>query len=415
MKIAGVYAHQIYDSRGNPTIACEMVLDDGSYVTSMVPAGASVGTHEALDLRDGGNKFGGKGVSLAIQNIQTKIAPRLVGQEVGAFELDAVLDDLDSSERRTTLGANSLLAVSMALYRAHANAAGLELYELIAQMCQNEQLRFPAPMINMINGGAHADNNLSVQEYLIIPHGASSFAQAMEMAAEISRNLHLVLRAARKSVCVGDEGGFAPTFRDSAEPLEMLREAVAQAGYSDAQVAFGLDVAASQLFDTKNNTYTLDGKKFTREELIDWYASLVEQYPIISIEDPLDQDDWDGWVLMRQRLGKRVYLVGDDLLVSRAERIAYAIECQAISGAIIKPNQIGIMTQALESLLLCKQNEIVTIVSHRSGETCDTFIADLALGAGANYIKCGGCARSERLAKYNRLLQIEFIRTVLLD
>ncbi len=412
MKIAEIHAREIYDSRGLPTIACEIVLDNGSYVTSNVPSGASVGKLESLELRDGGERLLGKGVTKAIENIHTKIAPHFLNRELNAVEMDQELMALDSSSQKKTFGANATLAVSMGLFRAHASVLGIELYDFIARSLDLTQTAFPIPLINVINGGVHADNNLSIQEYLIIPFGVQTFAQSMEVGVEVYQALKILLKKAGKSTLTGDEGGFASHFSDNLEPLDFIMQAISQAGYDSSTVTLGLDVASSTFYDKRVQMYHLGSEHYTTEELINFYKKLIERYPITYLEDGLDEEDWVGWSLLKKTIGDRVQVIGDDLLVTNIERIMMAVEKDAVGGAIIKPNQIGTVTEAIQAVLMCQETGLTTIASHRSGETSDTFIADFALGVNANYMKCGGCRHSERLSKYNRLLQIEYLRSV---
>ncbi|HBR70531.1 TPA: phosphopyruvate hydratase [Candidatus Dependentiae bacterium] len=412
MKIAEIHARQIYDSRGVPTIACELIFDNGSYVTSMVPSGASVGRFEALELRDGGERLMGKGVEKAIANIHEKIAPHFIGREINAVEMDQQLIELDPSPQKENLGANATLAVSMAFFKAHASDVGVELYDFIAQSLGLVETSVPIPLINFINGGLHASNNLSIQEYLVVPFGVSSFSQAMEIAIEIFHALKVLLKKNGKSICTGDEGGFAPHFTDNIEPLDYLMAAIKEAGYDNSMVGLGLDVAASTFYDKEKGLYFIGDEAFVSDQLVDFYKKLINRYPIIYLEDGLAENDWNGWINLKKTLGNQVRVVGDDLLVTNIERIAMAVEKDAVSGVIIKPNQIGTVSEAIQAVLLCQEYGLTTIASHRSGETCDTFIADFALGTRANYIKFGGCTHSERLSKYNRLLQIEYLRQV---
>jgi len=412
MKIAEIHAREIYDSRGMPTIACEIVLDNGSYVTSMVPSGSSVGKYEAFELRDGGERLMGKGVKKAIDNIHTKIAPHFLNREINAIEMDQELIELDPSARKEVLGANATLAVSMAFFRAHASDLGIELYDFIAQSLEMVETSLPVPLINVINGGSHANNNLTIQEYLIVPFGVSNFAQAMEVAIEIFHTLKHLLQKNGKSTCTGDEGGFAPDFVNDIEPLDYIIKAIKDAGYDESTVGLGLDVAASEFYDKGQNLYRIRDNILTTERLIDFYQQLLERYPIVYLEDGIVEHDWNGWSLLNKKLGDHVRVIGDDLLATRVERIVEAVEKDVVNGAIIKPNQVGTVSESIQAVLLCQERSLTTVASHRSGETSDTFIADFALGVNTNYIKCGGCSHSERLAKYNRLLQIEYLRSI---
>jgi len=412
MKIAEIHAREIYDSRGMPTIACEIVLDNGSYVTSMVPSGASVGKYEALELRDGGERLMGQGVKKAIDNIHTKIAPHFLNREINAIEMDQELQALDLSEQKEVLGANAMLAVSMCFFRAHASVLGIELYDFIARSLGIEEISLPTPLINVINGGSHANNNLTFQEYLIIPFGVSSFVQAMEVATEVFHTLKHLLAKNGKSTNTGDEGGFASDFSSNIEPLDYIMAAIKEAGYDESTVGLGFDIAASEFYDKEKDVYKIGSDILKSDQLIALYQRLLEKYPIIYLEDGISEYDWDSWSLLNKAIGRSVSVVGDDLLATRTNRIAEAVERDAINGAIIKPNQIGTVSESMQAVLLCQEKGLTTIASHRSGETCDTFIADFALGVNATYLKCGGCSHSERLAKYNRLLQIEYLRSI---
>lgn len=410
MKIVDIQAREIFDSRGTPTISCSIILEDGTYVDAAVPSGASVGIHEALELRDGGVRFGGKGVKRAIENIHTRIAPLFIGRTIEALEMDEELIALDPSPQKSELGANATLAVSMALFKAHASVLGVELYSFLAQSLESDEVSMPIPLVNVINGGGHAQNNLDIQEYLLIPYGALSFTQATECAVEVTYALKALLKKNNKNSCIGDEGGFAPDLSSNTEPFDYILQAVADAGYSDKEIALGIDVASSSFYDAKKKSYRFGGKFATSEQLIEFYKNLASTYPIIYLEDGIHEDDWQQWSVLKKSLGESVRVVGDDLLVTNRDRILHAIDCQAVNGVIIKPNQVGTVSESLQAAVLCKEAGLVTVASHRSGETCDTFIADFALGINAHYIKCGGCMRGERVAKYNRLMQIESLR-----
>lgn len=412
MKIAEIHGREIYDSRGLPTIACELVLENGVYVTSYVPSGASKGSKEALELRDGGERLLGKGVKQAITNIDNIIAPHFLGENINAIEMDQKLIQLDLTEQKTKLGANTMLAVSMALFKAHAAELDIELYDFIARSLDISEVSLPIPLINVINGGSHAENNLSIQEYLIIPYNVSTFAQAMEAAAEVFYALKSLLKQHGKLTYTGDEGGFAPNFDNDIEPLDFIMQAVAQVGYDSSTIALGLDIAASQMYDKATHQYRLGDRLLTTDQMIMLYEKIVETYPIIYLEDSLEENDWKGWQLLKKKLGSDVRIIGDDLLVTNQSLISKAIQEDVANGAIIKPNQVGTVSEAINSVLLCQENKWAVVASHRSGETCDTFIADLALGVNAHYIKFGGLTHSERLSKYNRLLQIEYLGQV---
>jgi enolase 1/2/3 len=406
MKIAKIQAREIFDSRGFPTVACQLFLDDGSYVTSSVPSGMSKGKHEAFELRDGGKRLMGKGVLKAIDSIQTIIAPELIGYQPDVITLDQKMIGLDGTINKERLGANAILAVSIALVKAQAFIAEMEIYELIAQLCQQETVMLPFPLFNMIEGGDHAENNLRIQEFLVIPTGAKNFREAMEYGIELYQKLKRILKQKGKRVCVGDEGGFAPCFDHDIQALEVLSEAIEQSGGTNI-FKIGLDIAASQFFDPLLKIYDWNGNQYSTEELIELYKKLVMGFPICYLEDGLYEDDWQGWKQLTDELGQMIQIVGDDLFTTNPERIYEGIQKQVANAVIIKPNQIGTVTETLQAIQLCKDHDLGVIVSHRSGETEDTFIADLAVGVSAGQIKAGGCSRGERLAKYNRLLAIE--------
>ena len=399
MKIKKISAREVLDSRGNPTIACSVFLDkDGVMACSSVPSGASVGKHEAVELRDGDSKrYGGKGVLKAIDNIEKKIAPALIGKEPDFKACDKIMLDLDGTPNKSNLGANAILAVSMAVARAQALCEKKELYELFgAKKC-------PQVMFNILNGGAHATNNIDFQEFMIMPLKGEDFAEQLHMSVSIYQKLRELLIKEGYSTGVGDEGGFAPCLKkgdqsSEREALDFLLRSCELAGFEPGNdVVFCLDVAASQFFDKK---------KLTSVQLIDEYKDLCREYPIYSIEDGLPEDDWAGFVQMTQELGDKIKIVGDDIFVSNPERIKKAIEQGAANSVLIKPNQIGTVSETLEAIKICQDNNYDIVISHRSGETCDTFISDLAVGVGAQYFKAGAPCRGERVAKYNRLLEI---------
>jgi enolase len=404
--IESIRAREILDSRGRPTVEAEVYLMDGSYGLAQVPSGASTGTFEACELRDDDpSRYEGKGVQKAVDNVHDKIAPEL--ETMNALEqvtIDRAMIALDGSKNKTTLGANAILAVSLATARAAATAVGLPLYRYLGGPLANV---LPVPLMNVINGGAHADNNVDFQEFMIVPVGASSFKEALRWGSEVFHTLNKVLKEAGvASGGVGDEGGFAPNLTSNQQALDLLMVAIEKAGYKPGtQVAIALDVAASEFY--KDGIYTFDGKPHTPAETIDYLAKLTEQYPIISIEDGLHEDDWANWQLLTQRIGDRVQLVGDDLFVTNVERLQQGIDQKAANSILIKLNQIGTLTETLESIDLGARNGFRSIISHRSGETEDTTIADLAVATRAGQIKTGSLSRSERIAKYNRLLRIE--------
>lgn len=408
MKINHIQGREILDSRGNPTIEVDLTLDNGILVTASVPSGASTGTHEALELRDDDQKrFMGKGVLKAIQNIKEIISPAIKGKEVsGQREIDRMLCELDGTEDKSKLGANAILAVSMAVTKAGAATSGLPLYQYIGGV---NAVELPVPMFNIINGGSHADNNIDIQEFMIVPVKAPNFRSALRMGTEIFQTLKGVLRSENHYTSVGDEGGFAPNLSSNEEALKTIVKAIKEAGYRAGEDVFiALDVAASEFYENGKYVLKKSGKtKMDSMELIDFYLKLVEQYPIISIEDGMAEDDWKGWAELTTKVGQRIQLVGDDLFVTNQKRLQRGID-QAISNSIlIKLNQIGTVSETIETVKKAQQHHFTAIVSHRSGETEDTFIADLAVGLSTGQIKTGSVSRSERTAKYNRLLRIE--------
>ncbi|MFQ5794711.1 MAG: phosphopyruvate hydratase [Candidatus Bipolaricaulia bacterium] len=404
MTIQTVHAREILDSRGNPTVEVEVILDDGTVGCAAVPSGASTGKFEALELRDGGDRFHGKGVKQAVNNVNETIAPAMFGRDPSWQEaIDRTLIELDGTENKRNLGANALLGVSLAVARAAARASGVPLFKYIAGVGSGS---LPVPLMNVLNGGAHADNNLDVQEFMIVPLGAERFKEALRIAAEVFQMLKKILSKRSLSTAVGDEGGFAPNLKQDRDALDLLIEAIEASGYQPgAEVVLALDVAASELFDGER--YRLDEERFESTELIERYESWADAYPIVSIEDGLDQEDWDGWQALTERLGEKVQLVGDDLFVTHTGRLSQGIELGAANAILIKVNQIGTLTETLEAIETAKQAGYRAIISHRSGETEDTFIADLVVGTESGQLKAGSVSRSERVAKYNRLLRIE--------
>ncbi|WP_115686087.1 phosphopyruvate hydratase [Corynebacterium senegalense] len=402
--IIHVFAREIMDSRGNPTVEAEVFLDDGSHGAAGVPSGASTGQHEAHELRDGDERYGGKGVLKAVENVNEEIADALVGIEADDQRLiDQAMLELDGTENKSRLGANAILGVSMAVARAAAEAAELPLYRYIGG--PNAHL-LPVPMMNILNGGAHADSGVDVQEFMIAPIGAETFAEALRMGAEVYHALKSVIKDKGLSTGLGDEGGFAPSVGSTKEALDLIVEAVEKAGYKLGEdVALALDVASSEFYD--NGTYNFEGGQHSPEEMIQVYADLVEQYPIVSIEDPLDEDDWDGYTKLTAQIGDKVQIVGDDFFVTNPKRLAEGIERKAANALLVKVNQIGTLTETFDAVELAHRNGYRTMMSHRSGETEDTTIADLAVALGCGQIKTGAPARSERVAKYNQLLRIE--------
>jgi len=409
-EIVDIYAREILDSRGNPTLECEVFLESGAFGRAAVPSGASTGEREALELRDGDkSRYLGKGVLKAVENINNRIADELIGMEASdQVGIDQRMLELDGTEFKSTLGANAILGVSMAVAKAAAEEAGQPLYKYIGGANARE---LPLPMMNIINGGAHADNNVDIQEFMIMPAGASCFAEALRMGAEIFHALKGVLKSKGYNTAVGDEGGFAPNLKSNEEALEVIMEAIVKAGYKPGEdVLLALDVASSELFDKGKGTYTLENeaqKIKTREEMVQFYENLVNKYPIISIEDGMAENDWDGWKLLTDRLGKRIQIVGDDLFVTNPAILKEGIQKGIANSILIKLNQIGTLTETLEAIEMAKRAGYTTVISHRSGETEDTTLADLAVAVNAGQIKTGSLCRTDRVAKYNQLLRIE--------
>jgi enolase len=412
MKIKKIDAWEVLDSRGIPTVACSILLDSGAIATASVPSGSSVGTYEALELRDNDSKrYMGKGVLKAIDNIEKTIVPVLIGKHPDVHIMDKLLIDLDGTENKSKLGANAMLAVSMAVARAQAISEHIALYELLGRLSGVSKFEKPVCMFNILNGGVHADSMIAFQEFMIMPL-VGGFERRLEMSVVVYYQLKKLLQEKGFSVGVGDEGGFAPRLGSHDDPghakaLDFLMQAVENSGFVPGKdIVFCLDVAASEFYDESEKKYVFAGKKINNEVLIDLYETLVANYPIHSIEDGLSQEDWDGWNMLTKRLGSKVQLVGDDIFVTNVNRIKKGIERGIANAVLIKLNQIGTVTETLQAIALCKEKTYNTVVSHRSGETTDSFIADLAVGAAAGQLKSGACARGERVAKYNRLLRI---------
>jgi enolase len=405
--IENVCAREILDSRGNPTVEVDVLLDDGTVGRAAVPSGASTGVHEAVELRDGDkDRFGGKGVSKAVENVNEAIADVIIGLDpTRQVEIDQAMIRLDGTPNKGKLGANAILGVSLAVAKAAANAVGLPLYQYLGGVNAKE---LPVPMMNILNGGAHADNNVDIQEFMIMPVGADSFAEALRINAEIYQALKKVLKGKGLATAVGDEGGFAPNLESNEEALQVIVEAIEKAGYKPGeQVRLAIDTAASELFEDGKYNLKGEGVVKTADEMVEWYASLCEKYPIVSIEDGLAEDDWDGWKKLTDALGKKVQLVGDDLFVTNVERLQKGIEQGVANAILIKLNQIGTLTETLDAIEMAKRAGYTAIVSHRSGETEDTTIADVVVGTNAGQIKSGAPCRTDRVAKYNQLLRIE--------
>jgi len=409
-EIVDIYAREILDSRGNPTLECEVFLESGAFGRAAVPSGASTGEREALELRDGDKgRYLGKGVLQAVDNVNNKIADELIGMEASdQVGIDQRMLEMDGTEFKSNLGANAILGVSLAVAKAAAEEAGLPLYKYIGGANARE---LPLPMMNIINGGAHADNNVDIQEFMIMPAGACCFAEALRMGSEIFHALKGVLKGKGYNTSVGDEGGFAPNLKSNEEALEVIMEAIVKAGYKPGEdVLLALDVASSELFDKEKGVYTLENetqKEKTAEQMVEFYENLVNKYPIISIEDGMAENDWDGWKLMTDRLGKKIQIVGDDLFVTNPAILKEGIQKGIANSILIKLNQIGTLTETLEAIEMAKRAGYTTVISHRSGETEDTTLADLAVAVNAGQIKTGSLCRTDRVAKYNQLLRIE--------
>jgi len=403
--IQRIHAREILDSRGRPTLECEVTLASGVMGRAAVPSGASTGSFEAHELRDGDKtRYRGLGTLTAVDHIRQTLAPELVGRDgLDQVALDQLMLTLDGSANKSRLGANAILGVSLAVAQAVAQQLHLPLYRYLGGPLANV---LPVPMMNVVNGGAHADNNVDIQEFMIVPVGAPSFREALRWGAEVFAVLKGVLHKKGLSTAVGDEGGFAPNIASNEEALKLLIQAIELAGYQPgSQIALALDVASNELY--KDGLYHLDGKSLTSSELVSFYGDWLDRYPILSIEDGLQEEDWSGWQECTQRLGSRVQLVGDDLFVTNAVRLAKGIESSAANAILIKVNQIGSLTETLQTINLAQRSSYHTVISHRSGETEDTFIADLAVATGSGQIKTGSLCRSERVAKYNQLLRIE--------
>jgi enolase len=402
--IAAVGAREILDSRGNPTVEVEVALDDDTFARAAVPSGASTGAFEAVELRDGGERFGGKGVEGAVRAVLEEIGPALVGQEASEQRvIDQAICDLDGTPDKSRLGANAILGVSLAVAKAAADAADLPLFRYIGGPGAH---LMPAPMMNILNGGAHADTDVDIQEFMIVPVGATTFAEALRWGAETYHALKAVLNARGLATGLGDEGGFAPNLPANREALDLIVEAIGKAGFRAGEdIALALDVAATELYD--DGSYRFEGATKSAEQLTSYYADLLAAYPLVSIEDPMAEEDWAGWIALTNELGARVQLVGDDVFVTNPERLARGIREGAANALLVKVNQIGTLSETLDAVSLAHRNGYACVVSHRSGETEDTTIADIAVATNCGQIKTGAPARSERVAKYNQLLRIE--------
>ena len=401
MKIKEIQAREILDSRSNPTIEVKMILDDGSYSISSVPSGASTGSKEALELRDKDVRYHGKGVLKAVENVNNKIAPLLIGMELNQSEIDKKMLELDGTENKSNLGANAILGVSLCTLKCLAKVDNKELFEYVSDGIYN----MPIPMINVINGGAHADNNLDIQEFMLVPV-QNTEKERIRCASEIFITLKGLLKEMKLSTGVGDEGGFAPNLDSNAKALDLLVDAIKKSNYIPGKdVYLALDCAASEFFD--NGLYHIDNKNLTKDELLDYYIYLIKKYPIISIEDPFEENDYDSFRKLSENFNNKIMIVGDDLFVSSAKYLEQGINNQAGNAILLKANQVGTITEFFQTIKLAKENNYKTIISHRSGETLDTFIADLGVGLNIDFIKTGSVSRGERIAKYNRLMEIE--------
>lgn len=400
---------EVLDSRGNPTVEAYVSLSDGHTGRAMVPSGASTGEHEAVELRDGDmDRYLGKGVSKAVENVKEVIAPEIIGMDAfDQVEIDSVLCALDGTANKSNLGANAILGVSMAVCRAASDAVGLPVYRYLGGV---DARTLPIPMMNILNGGQHADNNVDIQEFMVVPHGFDTFSEGLRAGVEVFHMLKKVLKGKSYNTAVGDEGGFAPDLSSNAEAIELILQAIEQAGYvAEEQISIAMDAAASEFHDTESNSYILasENRKLTSEEIVDYWLELDEKYPIISIEDGMAEDDWNGWELMTDKLGEHLTIVGDDLFVTNTERLHEGINRGVANSILIKLNQIGTVTETLNAINMAKLAGYSSIISHRSGETEDNIIADLAVATGVGWIKTGSACRSDRIAKYNQLLRIE--------
>jgi enolase len=405
--IADVYAREVLDSRGNPTVEVEVILEDGTMGRAIVPSGASTGAHEAVELRDGDKKrYNGKGVLQAVDNVNSIIAPEVVGMDaLGQLDIDSLMIDLDGTPNKSKLGANAILGVSLAVARAAANYLDMPLYQYIGGVNAKE---LPVPMMNILNGGKHADNNVDIQEFMIIPTGAPNFREALRMGAEVYQSLKKVLNSKNLTTSVGDEGGFAPDLPSNEAAIDVIVEAIKAAGYEPGEdIKIGLDVAASEIYQDGKYNLASENRKLTAQEMVDYYSSLVDKYPIISIEDGLAEDDWEGWKALTDALGHKIQLVGDDVFVTNTERLAQGIEKGVCNSILIKVNQIGTLTETLDTIEMAKRAGYTCVISHRSGETEDSTIADIAVATNVGQIKSGAPARTDRIAKYNQLIRIE--------
>jgi enolase len=412
MKITNIQAQEVLDSRGNPTVECTVTLENGISASAIVPSGASTGTHEAVELRDGDEKrYLGKGVLKAVDNVNTKIAEVVVGMNVeNQEEIDQAMISLDGTGNKSGLGANAILSASMACVRAASLSKDIPLYEYIAQLFGNDTdvYEMPVPMINILNGGRHANGSSDIQEYMIMPIGASDLQQAVQWGSEVFHNLGKILKEMEYPTTVGDEGGYAPNLHSNEKPLELIVEAIKKSGFKpEEDIAIAIDAAASEFYKDDKYELKVEKQDLTKEQLLNMYVEWVDKYPLISIEDGFAEDDWDGFKLLEDKLGERIINVGDDLFVTNIKRLERGVEMECANAILIKLNQIGTVSETIEVIKKAEENGFHSIISHRSGETEDTFIADFAVGSGVGFIKTGSMSRSERIAKYNRLMRIE--------
>ena len=410
IKIQNIISRMILDSRGFPTIESEIYLSDGVQGRACVPSGASTGDKEALELRDGDASWLGKGVSRALSNIEDSLCPQIIGQDpFNIKQIDQTMINIDGTENKANIGANATLAISLATVRAAAASAKQPLFQYISHNLVKNKLKnyvMPTPMMNILNGGSHADNNVDIQEFMIVPIEFSSYSEALKAGTEVFHTLKEILKKQNYNTAIGDEGGFAPNLKENQEAIELILNAIEKAGYNQ-KIKLALDVAASELYDKTQQSYCLNNREYLSEELIDYYKKLCSNYPIISIEDGLDQNDWQGWIKLNKSLGKKIQIVGDDLTVTNTKLLDKAIKQEAMNSILVKLNQIGTVSETLETIALAQANNFGVIISHRSGETEDTFISDLSVATGAGQIKTGSLCRTDRTAKYNQLLRIE--------
>lgn len=408
--IKEVKAREILDSRGNPTVEADVIMSDGTLGRASVPSGASTGSHEALELRDGEKRYGGKGVLKAVENIKKKISPKIKGKDFDQKSLDSLLIELDGTETKSSLGANAILAISLAFAKAKALSLNIPLYKYFGNISKAKKNSgiLPVPMMNIINGGKHAENSTDFQEFMIVPIGAPSFKEALRMGTEIFHALKKILHTKGLTTTVGDEGGFAPSLRDNASAIEMVIEAINQAGYKPgSEIGIALDVAATEFYKDGKYELARENRKLSREEMIKFYEEWCAKYPIVSIEDGLAEDDWDGYKVLTEKLGKKIQLVGDDLFVTNIKRLEKGINEKVGNSILIKLNQIGTVSETIDAVNMAHKAGYTAIISHRSGETEDTTIADFVVGLGTGQIKTGSLSRTDRVAKYNQLLRIE--------